>query len=102
MPIVFSTVSRVTIGTLRITEWRTGQHATLLVTTYLPIPLAATMGPAVQPQNQQGFMLWFETQARPDCLNHPAIQNYAQWWFLFKHVKYVDELITVKSLDVKK
>lgn len=26
------------------------------------------LGPVVQPQNQQSFMLWFETQSRPKCL----------------------------------
>ena len=26
------------------------------------------LGPVVQPQNQQSFMLWFKTQSRPKCL----------------------------------
>ena len=37
------------------------------------------------------------------CLNHTTIKNcYVQYWSLFKHVKFVDEIILEKKLATKK
>ena len=74
-----------------------------LITRYFQTSLPAiktSLGSAVQPQNQQGFMLWFKTLFQPNSFHklHSNPQTLCSERFLFKYVKCDFYLLVMKSL----
>lgn len=65
----------------------------------LSVFIKTFLGAVVQSQQQQGFMLGFKTQFLPKYLfeAHKYYEYYVQSRALYKHNKFVDKLLALKS-----